>query len=96
MPQPVGNESRLGLREPELPGAARVLDRGEWRGPGAAAVPRDQDVVGVRLRHAGGHRAHPGLGHQLHAHPRLGVHRLEIKDQLGQVFDGIDVVMRRR
>ena len=37
----------------------------------------------------------PERGHQLHADLGLGVDLLQVVDELGQVLDGIDVVMRR-
>ena len=45
------------------------------------------------LRDAGGHGAHTHLGDQLHVDPadRIGV--LEVVDELGQVLDGVDVVV---
>ena len=96
VPQPVAHQGRLRLRQPQLPGRAGVLDGGERRGAGAAVVPGDEHVVGVRLRHARRDGADAGLGDQLDAHARARVHRLEIVDQLRQVLDRVDVVVRRR
>ena len=45
--------------------------------------------------HAGGHRAHPDLGDQLHMDPANRVGVLQVVDELGEIFDGIDVVVRR-
>ena len=53
-------------------------------------------MIGVGLGHAGGDGPHPGLGHQFDADAGLGVDVLEVVDQLRQVFDGVDVVVRRR
>ena len=50
--QPVEQQRLLGLGQAELPGAARVLDRGQRRGAGAAVVAGDQHDVGVRLADA--------------------------------------------
>ena len=50
----------------------------------------------VRLGHAGRHRAHAHLGDELHVHPGLGVRGLEVVDELGDVLDGVDVVVRGR
>src|SRR5207253_5107364 len=86
----------LRLGEPELPGDARVLDRGERGGARAARVPADQDDVGLRLGDAGGDRAHAHLGDQLHADARAVVRVLQVVDQLRQVLDRVDVVVRRR
>src|SRR5262249_30402233 len=94
--QVVGDEDLLGLGQPELPRDPRVLDRGQRRSAGPALVAADQDHVSLRLGHAGGDRAHADLGDQLHADARPVVGVLEIVDQLGQVLDRVDVVMRRR
>ena len=56
----------------------------------------DQHVVGPRLGHAGGDRPDPRLAHQLDADPGVGVGRLQVVDQLSEVLDGVDVVVRRR
>ena len=65
------------------------------RGTRAAVVPGDQHVR-VRLRHTRRDRADADLGDQLHvdAGARVGV--LEVVDQLRQVLDRVDVVVRRR
>src|SRR6185295_14399949 len=46
--------------------------------------------------HTRGDRADADLGHQLDADARLLVRVLEIVDELGQVLDRVDVVVRRR
>ena len=53
-------------------------------------------MIGAALGDAGGNRAHAHFRHQLDRDAGLLVHALEVSDQLRQVFDGIDVVMRRR
>ena len=45
--------------------------------------------------HAGGHRAHPDLGNQLHMDPTDRVGVLQVVDELREIFDGVDVVVRR-
>ena len=96
VPQSVDQQRLLGLGQPDLPRDAGVLERGQRRRAGAAVVARDQHDVGVRLGHAGRHRADADLGHELDVHPRLGVGRLEVVDQLRDVLNGVDVVVRRR
>ena len=59
-------------------------------------MPADQHDVALALGHAGGHRADTDFGHQLDADPRLAIRVLQIVNQLGQVFDRINVVMRWR
>ena len=53
-------------------------------------------MVGMGLGNAGGNGADADLGHQLDRYAGLGIDVLEIVDQLRQILDGIDVVVRRR
>ena len=94
--QPVEQQRLLGLGQAELPRAAGVLERGQRRRAGAAVVAGDQDDVGVRLGDAGRDRADADLGDQLDVDPRLRVGVLEVVDQLREVLDRVDVVVRRR
>ncbi len=52
------------------------------------------DQVGTGLDHARGDGADTGMADQLHRDQRGRVDLLEVVDQLGQVFDGVDVVVR--
>ena len=92
----VEQQHLVGLGEAQLPRHARVLDGGERRGAGAAVMAADEDHVRVRLGDARGDRAHAHLGHQLHAHACVLVGVLEVVDELREVLDGVDVVVRRR
>src|SRR5262249_32729457 len=80
----------------DLPRAARVLDRGERARAGTALEARDGDVIGARLRHARRDRADAYLGDELHRHVAGRIDVLEVEDQLGQILDRVDVVVRRR
>ena len=94
--QAVGAQNLLRLAEAELPRIACVLDAAERGSAGAAAVSGDHDVVGVGLGDPGGDRADAELRDQLHADGRARIDALEVVDQLREVFDAVDVVMRRR
>ena len=50
----------------------------------------------MRLRHARSDRADADFGHQLHRDARLRIDVLQVVDQLRQIFDRVDVVVRRR
>src|SRR5205085_10994095 len=80
----------------DLPRAAGMGEAGQGRSAGAALVARDGDVVGLALADARGDRANPDFAHQLDRDARLPVDVLEVVDQLRQVLDRIDVVVRRR
>ena len=94
--QPVGQQRLLRLGQTDLPRDAGMLERGQRSGPGAAVVTRDQHDVGVRLGHTRRHRPDPHFGDQLHVDACPGVGRLEVVDQLGDVLNRVDVVMRGR
>ncbi|CRR03539.1 hypothetical protein PAERUG_E5_London_17_VIM_2_12_12_05776 [Pseudomonas aeruginosa] len=94
--QVVAAQGLVGFRQAQFPGRAGVLDRGDRRGTGTAVVAGDGDQVRIGLGHAGGDGADARLGYQLHRYQRLRVDLLEVEDQLRQVFDGVDVVVRRR
>ena len=94
--QIVHHQHLLRLGKAELPGNARVPDGADRRSAGAAVVAADEDDVGMRLGHARRHRAHADFGDELHGNARLRVHVLQVVDELRQVLDRINVMMRRR
>ena len=94
--QPVEHERLLGLGEAELPRAAGVLEARQRARAGAAVVARDEHDVGVRLAHARRDRADADLGDELDVDAGLRVGVLEVVDELGEVLDRVDVVVRRR
>jgi hypothetical protein len=59
-------------------------------------VPGDEDVVCVRLGDARGHRADSDLRDELDRDAGVGVGTAEVVDQLLQILDRVDVVVRRR
>ena len=94
--QVIHHENLLCFRKTEFPRDSRVLQRGERRGARAPVVATDQDNVGVRLRNTGRNRADTDFGDELHRNPRLRIHVLQVVDQLREILDRINVMMRRR
>ena len=94
--QIVEQQNLLRLRQPEFPGNAGVLDGTQRRCARAAAVAADQHDIGMRFGDAGGDRAHADFGYQLDRNACLRIDVLQVVNQLRQILDGIDVVMRRR
>jgi hypothetical protein len=94
--QAVPYQRRLRLGQTQFPWRADVLDGRERRGARATAVSGDEHVIRVRLAHARRHRADARLRDELHADARTRIDGLEVADELRQVLDGVDVVMRRR
>ena len=94
--QSIVQQHLLRLRQPELPGNTGMLDGLHGRGSGAAIMTANEDIVGVGFSDARRDSADAKTGNQLDADTRLWVDLAQVIDQLGQVFDAIDVVMRRR
>ena len=68
-------------------------ERGRSR---AAVVAGNQHHIAVSFGNAGRHSAHANLRNQLHMDASFGIGIFQVVDELSQVFNGIDVVMRRR
>src|SRR5262249_30867351 len=92
--QVVKNKRLVGLRKPQFPWNTGVLDTGLRRGAGATVMSADEDYVGMRFGDAGGDRAHPNFGHELNAHSRVRVRVLQIMNQLSQILDRVNIVVR--
>ncbi len=84
------------LGQAELPGHAGMLDGAERRGAGAARMTGHVHVVRARLDDAGGDGADAPRGDELDADAGGRVDRAKVGDELCQVLDGVDVVVRRR
>ena len=86
----------VGLGHPQLPRHTGRMDGTAGGGAGAPVIAGDQYYLGPGLGHAGGDGAHPGSAHQLYRDAGLPVGILQVVDQLGQILDGVDVVVGRR
>src|SRR5258707_2303845 len=79
-----------------FPGKAGVLDGSERRRTGAAIVSADGDNVGASFGDACGDDADAGAGHEFDADAGAGVDGAQIVDELSEIFDAVDIVVRRR
>ena len=73
-----------------------MLDRTERRSARTAAVTADQHDIGVRFCNTRGYGPNADFRHQLHRNPRARIRILQVVNQLREIFDGINIVMRRR
>ncbi len=92
--QSVGHQRLVCLGQADLPGRAGVFDRRQRRGAGAAFEAGDGYVIGARLGNPRRDGADADLGDELHGYEPLRIDVFEIEDQLRQVLDRIDVVVR--
>ena len=93
--QLVDAQRLLRLRQPDLPRHPGVLDGRQRAGSRPAIHPGDVHHIGQTLHHTGGDRADAGFGDQLDGDRGQRIDLLEVVDQLRQVLDRIDVVVRR-
>jgi hypothetical protein len=72
-----------------------VFDAGLRGGAGAAVVAADEDDVGVGFGDACGDGADADFGDELDGDAGVAVGVFEVVDEFGEIFDGVDVVVRR-
>src|SRR5258708_2226928 len=80
----------------DFPGKTGVLDGGQWRRAGTTVVPADGDDVRARFGNAGGDDSDSGAGSQFYADAGTRIHGAQVVDQLREILDAVNVVMRRR
>ena len=93
--QIIDHQGLLSFRKPLFPRRTGKLDRRKRRSTGSAVMTGNDDVVRFCFGNAGSNRPDTLLAYELHADVRLVVGHLEISDQLCQVLDRVNVMMRR-
>ena len=86
----------MGLAQADFPRQTGILDRRERRRTSPAIVAADRDDVGACFGNAGGDNANACAGNELHADAGVWIDGTQVVNQLREVFDAIDVVVRRR
>ena len=94
--QTVEYQRLLGFRQTDFPRAAGVLDGRPGRSAGATIVPSDHHMVTLAFGNARSDGADTDLADQLDADARMRRHIFEVVNQLRQVFDRVNIVVRRR
>ena len=73
-----------------------MLDGGHGTGSRTTVVSGNDNMVGLGFGHTRGHRAHTRFTDEFHRNIRFSVGTLEVIDELSQILNRIDVVVRRR
>jgi hypothetical protein len=94
--QVVENQRLMSLSQTQLPRKTGVLDTSPSRGTGTTIVTRDQDVIGLGLGYTRGDDADTDLRHKLDRNSGSRARALKIVDQLLEILDGVNVVVRGR
>ena len=91
-----GHQRLMRLGQTGFPRQAHIVDGGMRAGTGAAVMAGDDHAVRTGLGHT--HRDGPdtAFGHQLDGDAGRRIEVTEVVDELRQILDGVDVVMRRR
>jgi hypothetical protein len=94
--QAVESQRLVDFGQAHFPRRAGIFDRSLRARAGAADMAGDEDHVGMRLGDARRDRADARRADQLDADPRARIDHLQVVDELREVLDRIDVVVRRR
>ncbi|OAV68215.1 hypothetical protein Barb4_02161 [Bacteroidales bacterium Barb4] len=94
--QVVDDEGLLCFGQSEFGRQSGVADGTHRGGSRSAFGTGDDDAVGFRFGYTGGDGSHAAFGYELDADFGGRIDVFEVEDELCQVLDGIDIVMRRR
>src|SRR5690242_19084459 len=94
--QIVHHQGLLRFGKPEFPRNAGMLNGAERRCAGAAIVSADQNHISMRLRNACCNGSHPDFRDQLYRDTCSWTDVLEVVNQLRQIFNRVNIMMRRR
>src|SRR6266705_1169237 len=86
----------MSFAQSNFPRKTGVLDRGQRRRTGTTVVTADGDDIRARFGYASSNDADSRTGNEFYADARARIHGAQVMDQLRQVFDAVNVVMRRR
>ena len=94
--QIIEHQGLVRFRQTQFPRQTGMLDARLRRSAGAAVMAADQHDIGVAFGHARGDRADADFRNQLDADAGMMIGVLEIVNQLRQIFDGVNIMVRRR
>ena len=86
----------MGLSQSQLPWKSCVVDRAFRSRAGTSVISGDQDNLGTCFGNAGSYSSHSCLRNKFYGNTRIFIGIFQVIDQLGQILDRINIVMRRR
>ena len=92
----IQHQCLLRLSQTQLPRCASMLERSQRRSTGATVMTRNQYNICFRFSNTSGDRADTDFGNEFDVHPRNRVRIFKIVNQLLEIFNRINVVMRWR
>ncbi len=95
MPQLVATQGDLGFGKSQFPGGSGIFDRGQRAGAGATIITGNGNAIGISLGHTRSNGADTRFGNQFDGHISLGIDLLQIKNELSQIFNGVNIVVGR-
>ena len=93
--QAVHDQALVCFGKAQLPRQAGIVDGVARCSAGAAVKAGNQNHFGTGLGNAGGNGANTGFADQLDVDGSLAVGAFQVIDQLGQVLNGVDIMVRR-
>ena len=93
--QAVQHQRLLGFSQTDFPRAAAMLDRRPRRSARTAVVTCNHQMVGLALGNTCCNRTDTDFRHQFHADVAMGRDVFQIVNQLCQIFNRINIVVRR-
>ena len=93
--QIIHHQCLMGLGNAQFPWQTRMLNTGQRRRTGAAAISRDQNVIGMRFGHPGSDSSHTHFRYQFDANPGPRVGIFQVINQLRKIFDRVNIMVRR-
>ena len=95
-PQVIEHERLVGFCQPKLPRQSRMLDAGLRRGPRATIMPTDQNDIRMAFGDTRSDGPYAYFRHQFDTDARMVIGIFQIVDELRQILDGVDVMVRWR
>ena len=92
--KPVEQQRLLGFGKTEFPWHASMFQRRQWRSTSSTIVSRNQHNIGFCFAYACGNSSDSNFRHQLHMHSSGRVRILQVVNELLQIFNGVDVMVR--